>query len=167
MKKLSILTLVLALALSAFAGNNTNSINTDEWRVSLAGSGGTITKGNSASFFGAQASIGRTGRLILPVEAGIRQGISYADGTTVGNTAAYADWTVLTAGNFELQLGASAGAAYGNIALTWEAAPEVVGKVYLKSDVWVFGRVAYPIELTTLSADNALTYVLGIGVSFK
>ena len=48
----------------------------EAWTVSLGGVGSSVTSGDTATVFGADLSVGRTGKLLLPIEGGLRQSIS-------------------------------------------------------------------------------------------
>lgn len=139
------------------------------WVISLGGAGSSTTTGNSDTTFGADLSVGRTGTLLLPLEAGVRQGISY-DTTAIFSTKLYADWTVLSLAQNTLDVfvGANAGLTYGDIQTVWNAAPEAGLRWWLKKDVAFLVRAEFPFQLND-GADytDTVRYFLGFQVSFK
>lgn len=149
----------------------TTTKDAGRWTLSLSGTGQsaiTDSKLNSSAI-GTEFELGHSGQFILPVNAGVRQGIAYSDANGANwnfSTKVYADWTLVRLGNLEFDAGANVGLNYGNQALSYEAAPEVVARVYLKKDVDVFGRVEYPFNLNPAASENTLRYNLGVRVSF-
>jgi len=142
-----------------------------EWTLSLAGGGSTAFNGTDtdATVVGGEFQIGHAGKLILPLEAGVRQSIGYAnDGGSswLLSTRVYSDWVLFKYGNLQLDAGGNVGVVYGNTTLKWVAAPEVVGRLYLKKDVDLFARVEYPFNLNEGKAENRLDYTLGVRVRF-
>jgi len=143
--------------------------NNDAWTLTLAGAGTTSTKGASDTALGAELGIGHTGKLILPLEAGFRQKFSYdsaGNNSYIHQSKVYTDFTVLKFWQLELQAGGNVAYAYGDTAATWTVSPEAVAKLYLKKDVWAFGRVEYPYDLNKSAFQNSLVYTLGLGLSF-
>jgi hypothetical protein len=141
----------------------------EAWVFTLGGAGVTTTKGNSQSAFGTDFSIGRTSHLLLPFEAGIRQGIFYASpngGSVVFDTRAYADWTLFTVKKLDLFTGGNIGLTYGNTPLTWTVAPEAGLRYWVKKDVAILGRIDYPFNLNKGRANDTLNYFLGVQVKF-
>lgn len=142
-----------------------------QWTLSLSGGGSTALGGadKNVSAIGGEFQLGHDAKIILPAEVGLRQSISYADANGASwlfGTKAYTDWTIVKLGNLEFDAGGNIGLTYGNTTPVWTAAPEVVGRLYLKKDVDCFARVEYPFNLTDGKAENRLTYVLGIRVRF-
>ena len=139
----------------------------EAWTVSLGGVGSTVTSGDTATVFGVDLSIGRTGNLLLPVEGGIRQGVSYdGDSTTLGTTKVYLDWTLFTVKTVDVFVGGNAGVTYGNTKPQWEIAPEAGFRLWLKDDVAVLGRAEYPFDLDGWAEKDTLRYFLGLQVKF-
>lgn len=170
MKKLTILLAgilcALAITTSTLAAESTNAPADTAWTLTLGGTGATTTSGNSQSAFGADLSIGHTGFLVLPLEAGVRQQVTYNDGATVLTTKLYGDWTLFSVSRLDLFAGANVGLSYGNTPLAWTAAPEAGVRLWIKKDVAVIGRVEYPFEINNLKPSNTLSYFLGIQVKF-
>lgn len=142
-----------------------------QWTLSLSGGGSTALGGadKTSSAIGGEFQLGHDAKIILPAEVGLRQSIGYSDvngSSWLLGTKAYTDWTVLKLGNLQFDAGGNIGLTYGNTTPIWTAAPEIVGRLYLKKDVDVFTRVEYPFNLTDGKAENRLTYVLGIRVRF-
>ena len=184
MKKFTFASMVLAFLFAANAfGATTNVVNkqtnsvskiaivnpvpAEAWVIGLNGVGSTVTKGDTTSAFGAEVTIGRNGHLLFPVEAGIRQGVSYSSGnggSTVLSTKVYSDWTVVSYKRLDLFGGANIGLQYGNTPLTWTASPEVGARYWVKKDVAVVGRAEYPFDLVT-GKNDTLRYSLGFAVS--
>lgn len=138
------------------------------WVVSLGGSGDTVTSGDSKTAFGADLSVGRTGHLLLPLEAGVRQGISY-NTTAVYSTRVYADWTVLSLAQKTVDVfaGANIGLTYGDIQAAWTAAPEAGLRWWVKKDVAVLARAEFPFQLNdTADYTDTIKYFLGFQVKF-
>jgi len=141
------------------------------WTFSLSGAGSSAIVGSklNSSSIGTEFELGHNGRFVLPLNAGVRQGLNYSDanGENWGfTTKAYVDWTLIRLGNLEFDAGGNAGVNYGNQPLSYEAAPEAVARLYLKKDVDVFGRVEYPFNLNPAASENTLRYNLGVRVSF-
>lgn len=141
------------------------------WTLSLSGQGASAlnTYKVAHSTIGGEFQIGHSGQFILPLEAGVRQGIGYSDAGGANwalATKVYSDWTLIKLGNLEFDTGANAGLSYGNQPFDWSAAPEVVTRLYLKKDVDLFGRVEYPFDLNTGKSDNELAYTIGLRVRF-
>ena len=150
----------------------TKDVDKDHWTFSFAGGGASDLGGgtlNSSTIQG-DLSIGRTGRLVLPLEVGVRQGFGYSDvngATWRFSTKLYSDWTLVRLGNLQLDAGGNVGALYGTRAEpSWVAAPEVVTRLYLKKDVDLFGRVEYPFNLREGRAQESLVYTLGVRLRF-
>jgi opacity protein-like surface antigen len=170
----SALAALALLATTAIAATNAPAVPTapaaaDAWTLTLAGAGSTTTSGDSHSSIGAELGIGHTGKVLLPVEFGLRQKFSY---DSAGNnsfnygTKVYNDFTLLKIWQLELQAGGNVGATYGETSLRFSVAPEAVAKLYLKKDVWAFGRVELPYNVTDGRLENRLDYTLGVGLSF-
>jgi len=163
------------LVSAAYAAPSTNAVVAEptgalaDWAVSLSGKGATSTGDNSDSAIGAEIQLGHSGNLVLPLEAGVRQSISYSDVSGASwllGTKVYSDWTLIKVGNLQFDVGGNIGANYGDTKLTWLVAPEVVGRLYLKKDVDVFARLEYPFDLNAGKALDTLVYSLGLRVRF-
>lgn len=171
-------TLIVALTIALFATAASAATNapavsapaadTGDWTLTLAGAGSTTTKGDSQSAIGLELGVGRTGTLLLPVEVGVRQKFSYASAGQVLNygTKVYSDFTVLKVWQLEVQVGGNVSAVYGDTSLAYTAAPEAVVRLYLKKDVYAFGRVEYPYDITAGALRNSLDYTIGLGLKF-
>ena len=154
---------------SAVAATNTSTVSSaGEWTLTLAGAGSTTIGNNSESVIGAELGVGHTGTVLLPVEVGFRQKFSYASAGREFNhgTKVYFDVTVLRFKSLEVLAGANAGATYGDSSLAWTASPEAEVRLYLKKDVYAFGRAEYPYDITKSEFKDTLDYVLGIGLRF-
>lgn len=138
----------------------------EAWTLTLGGVGSTATTGDKGTAFGVDLSLGRTGHLWLPLEAGVRQSVGYTDSSTVAGTKLYADWTLLTIKKLDLFAGGNLGVAYGNAPLVWTAAPEAGLRYWLKKDVALEGRTEFPFNLNDGSFNDTVTYVLGVKVKF-
>ncbi len=140
------------------------------WTLSLGGGGTTTLGGDSDTAVGAQFELGHDGKLVLPLTAGVRQGIAWSESEGSDwqfSTRLFSDWTLIRLGSFEIDAGGNAGLNYGTSAEPkWTAAPEVVARLYLKNDIDTFVRVEYPFDLTNGRAEDALTYILGVRVRF-
>lgn len=139
------------------------------WVVSLGGAGSTATIGDHNTSVGVDLSVGRTGNLLLPLEAGVRQSFSY-DSTAVYSTKLYADWTVLSVANnaVDVFVGGNAGLTYGDIQSVWTAAPEAGLRWWVKKDVAVLVRSEFPFQLNDRAEfSDSVRYFLGFQVSFK
>jgi opacity protein-like surface antigen len=137
-----------------------------EWVVSLGGAGATVTSGDTSTGFGADLSVGYTGEVILPVELGLRQGITYSDSDTILSTKVYADWTLFTVKTVDVFAGGNAGLAYGNTKPEWELAPEAGVRWWVKDDVAVLGRVEVPFDMDGWEYKDTVRYFLGFQVKF-
>lgn len=140
--------------------------NPEMWVVSLGGVGSTVTSGNNGTGFGADLSIGRTGHLLMPLEAGIRQNITYTGSDTLLTTAAYCDWTLLTYKKLDLFGGLNVGMTYGNTKPLFTAAPEGGVRWWVKKDVAIQLRAAVPFNISNGDFLNAVQYTLGFQVKF-
>lgn len=169
----------LFLSVSAYSADavkaSTNAVvvteaSAEKWTVSLGGAGQTVTTGDNATAFGAELSIGRTGHLILPLEVGVRQGVSYdGDNSTVFYTKLYSDWTVLSLAQNTLDFfgGANVGLTYGDVQAIWTAAPEVGLRWWLKKDVALVGRAEFPFRLNDEAKfTESVAYWVGFRVDF-
>jgi len=142
------------------------------WTFSLSGQGNSTLNNNStykSSNVGAEFQLGYITKIVLPAEVGLRQAIGYSDsqGATWNlSTKAFTDLTIVRVGNLEAGAGGNFGTAYGSQTGDWTAAPEVVGRLYLKKDVDVFGRVEYPYDITKGASQDTLTYTIGLRVRF-
>jgi hypothetical protein len=166
-------TLVAALFAALLVSTAVAAEPTERWTFSLAGAGATAVDSKSSTF-GTELSLGYNTKFLLPVELGVRQAISYSsdEGNLVFGTRVYSDFTVLKVGkNLDFFAGASGGAGYGDTAVTWVAGPEVGARLFLKRDVFVFGRVQYDFDLNNRTAldqtgSDKVRYALGISVRF-
>lgn len=138
----------------------------EEWTLSLGGNGATTTTGDSQSIFGAEISLGRTGHLLLPLEAGLRQSFSYDSNDVLFGTKLYSDATLLKLGVVDLFAGANVGLTYGNTTPVWEVAPEAGLRLWIKEDVAILGRVDYPYDISGGAWRDTLRYFLGLQVKF-
>lgn len=138
----------------------------EAWVLTLGGVGATKTGNDSSSAFGLDVSIGRTGHLLLPLEAGLRQSISYNDSETRLNTRLYSDWNLLTYKKFDLFAGGAVGVAYGDGKPAWEIAPEAGLRYWLKKDVAVIGRAEVPWNMDGWEFQDSVRYFLGFQVKF-
>ena len=158
------------LTTTTMAATNAPVSTTGQWSLTLAGAGSTATTGPSDTAFGTTLSLGHTGTLLLPFEAGLRQGIAYSStdgGNVLLSTRLYADWTLMRLGSVELLAGVAVGPDYGNQTLQWRLAPELETRLWLKDDVYVFGRVSYGFVLNdSVTAEDKLVYGLGVGFRF-
>jgi hypothetical protein len=158
----------MLLSASAFASD----LAPERWSLTLGGTGMSDTKGSKNTSFGMDMSLGRTGKLILPLEAGIRQGVNYGevspstDGVVL-NTKGYVDWTLISYKQLDIFGGGNIGAVYGNTTMGWTAAPELGLRVWLNGvkTVAVVGRAEYVFNLSncTVSPDqDTVKYFLGL-----
>lgn len=166
-KLIATIVCLTALTLASVADNQP----TDDygWVVSLGGSGSTVTVEDHDTAIGADLSVGYTGKLLLPLEGGIRQGFSY-DNSAVFSTKAYADFTLFSFANkaFDVFVGGNVGIAYGDIQAAWTAAPEGGLRWWVKKDVAVLVRAEAPFQLDDgfRFTDN-VRYFLGFQVKFR
>lgn len=174
-KLMGVLFAAILFTSAVCAAPSTNAPASDsglgQWTLSLSGAGSTALNGAKveSSAVGGEFQLGRSVTLIRPAELGLRQGIGYSDANGANwlfSTKAYSDWTVLRLGNVQLDAGGNVGLSYGNTTPTWTAAPEIVGRIYLKKDVDFFTRVEYPFDLSNGRAENRLTYTAGIRIRF-
>lgn len=141
-------------------------VQEEAWVLTLGGAGSSKTGSDSSSAFGVDLSIGRTGHLLLPLEAGLRQSVSYNDSDTTLNTRLYSDWTLLTYKKLDLFAGGAVGLQYGNQKPSWEIAPEAGLRYWLKKDVAVVGRAEVPWDLDGWEFKDTVRYFLGFQVKF-
>lgn len=157
------------LATSTFAADVVKSTNapTESWTLTLGGVGSTVTEGDLGTSAGLNLSVGRTGHLLLPLEAGVRQGVTYdGDSSTLFNTRVYADWTLFTVKSVDVFAGGNVGLTYGNMTPVWAVAPEVGARWWLKDDVAVLARAELPYNLTKGTFNHSVDYLLGFMVKF-
>jgi len=166
---------LFATVASAAPSTNLVATTTDNlgpWTLAVSGQGNTALNNSStykSSDVGAEFQIGYNTVVILPAEIGIRQGIGYSDSTGATwnfSTKVFTDLRVIKLGNLEADAGVNVGNTYGNQVGDWTGAPEVIGRLYLKKDVDLFGRVEYPFDLTKGTSQDSLTYTIGLRVRF-
>jgi hypothetical protein len=138
----------------------------EAWTVSLGGVGSSVTSGDTATVFGADLSVGRTGKLLLPLEGGLRQSISYDGDDTLLTTRVYLDWTLFTVKTVDVFAGGNVGLQYGNTTPSWEIAPEAGVRWWLKDDVAVLARAEYPFDMDGWEQKDVFRYFLGFQVKF-
>jgi len=144
----------------------------DSWVFGLGGSGATSTKSSGGSGFGIGFDLGRTGNLLLPIQTGVRQGLTYANSDANGsqtllNTALYNDWTVFTHKALEVFVGANVAATYGNTKPLFTIAPEAGVRLAVKKDVNLVGRVQYGFDLNDHARQqDYISYEVGIQFKF-
>lgn len=148
------------VASTAFAADN------GEWTLSLGGAGSTVTTENGVTSGGADLSIGHTGKLLLPLEAGVRQGFLYNGSDAIFNTGIYADFTLLTVKKVDVFAGGNVGVTYGNTPALWTIAPEAGLRWWLKDDVAVLARAEVPFDLSGWEYKDSFRYFLGFQVKF-
>lgn len=149
--------------------SDTAQTQAESWTLTLGGVGATATDNNGATAFGADISLGRTGKLLFPVEAGVRQSVSYADGSTILNTRLYSDWTVVSIikKKVDFFVGGNIGILYGNMTPEWAVAPEGGLRWWVKDDVAIVGRAEAPFAIgNDLTFENGVKYFLGLRVDF-
>lgn len=151
---------VFSLSSAAFAADE------NEWTLSLGGTGKTLTNAGGGTSLGAELSLGRTGELLLPLEAGVRQSVSYADAVTILSTSIYADWTILNVKSLDVFVGGNVGITYGNTTPVWMAAPEGGVRFWVKEDVAILLRAEVPFDLTNETFNDTVRYTLGFRVDF-
>lgn len=159
---------LLGLATANAATNTTETVK-EQWALTLSGVGSTATSGDKSTAVGADISIGRTGHLLLPLEAGVRQKFAYSthNDDVVAGTALYSDFTLFTLfKKVDMFVGGNVGAAYGNTPFVWTAAPEAGLRFWLKKDVALYGRAEFPFNLNSVKFNETITYVLGLQVRF-
>ena len=150
----------------------TKDVDKDYWTFGFSGGGVSDLGGNKLNNSSLQGdlSLGRSGKFVLPLEIGVRQGFGYSDASGADwkfSTKLYSDWTLIKLGNFEFDAGGNAGLTYGtHKEPVWTAAPEGIVRFYLKKDVDLFGRVEYPFNLNEGRAQESLVYVLGMRIRF-
>lgn len=139
-----------------------------QWAVSLGGAGATVTSGDVETAFGLDLSVGRYGEILLPVEYGIRQSISFSDDDTILTTRVYNDWTLFTAKDLNLDLfaGGNVGLTYGNTKPVWTIAPEAGVRWWVKNDVAILARVEVPFDMVEWEYNDTVRYFLGFSVKF-
>jgi hypothetical protein len=138
------------------------------WTVSLGGTGSTVTVDDHDTSVGADLSVGHTGKLLLPVEVGVRQGVSY-DSTAVYSTRLYSDWTLFSVAKNTLDVfvGANVGVVYGDVQTAWTAAPETGLRWWVKNDVAVLVRAEAPFQLDSgAEFTDSVKYFLGFQIRF-
>jgi hypothetical protein len=173
----------LALSVSTFAaGTTVGATNApvavetvaapttaNAWVVSLGGVGESVTAGDTETVFGVDLSVGYTGQLLLPLEAGVRQGVSYDGDGTVLNTRLYGDWTLvsLAKNTFDVFAGANVGVTYGDLQSVWTAAPEAGLRWWVKDDVSILFRAEFPFRLNDgAEFTDSIRYFVGFQVKF-
>lgn len=144
------------------------SASADTFQIS--GSGNTSIGGGTHSSFGTSLTYGLS--LASNAEATLTQGISYSDagGTAIGGSTKVGGLFFL--GSFAKIIkpfvGVEGGALYGNNQLNWSVSPVVGARVYVKSDVYVYGKAGYDFNLTgrTFTGGDTASYSVGVGWSF-
>lgn len=165
----SFLAIAIIATATAFAAD-TNVVkatpSAESWVFSLGGAGSTVTTSGGDTAFGVDLGLGRTGHLLLPIEAGVRQSVSYNDGSTLLNTRLYNDWTLLSGFNKRVDLfaGGAVGLQYGNQTPSWELAPEAGVRLWLKKDVAVLARAEVPFDVDGWKYKETVRYFVGLSV---
>lgn len=163
-----ITTLVCLTALTLASVAATEPSDDYGWVVSLGGTGSTVTVDDLDTSIGADLSVGYTGKLLLPLEGGLRQGFSY-DSSAVFSTKAYADFTLFSFAKerFDVFVGGNVGAVYGDVQTGWVAAPEGGLRWWVKKDVAVLLRAEAPFQLDSgVRFTDTVRYFLGFQVKF-
>jgi hypothetical protein len=165
MKKLIALTL-LTVGLLSFGTMAQAADN--QWNLTLSGNGNTTLGSDGGSVIGANVGLGHSGKLLLPIEGGVRQGFGYStDGdNAVFETKLYLDVFPVKFNRFELGAGLNTGAIYGNLPVVYSAAPEGVVRFWLTEKAGVFARVEYPFDLGNQKLGDRLNYALGLTIRF-
>lgn len=170
-KMIGIMAAVTTLTLSAISADTTNtttSLAPEAWVVSLGGVGQTATTENSPTAVGVDLSVGRTGHLLLPLEFGVRQSVSWdSEDSANFSTKLYSDFTLFTVAQETLDVfvGANVGIAYGDMQAEYSAAPEAGLRWWVKRDVAVLLRVEAPFRLNdTPEFTDTLRYFLGFQI---
>ena len=155
---------VATLTVSAFADTN----STERWTVSLGGAGATTTVSNGTTGVGADIGVGYLTKVLLPLEVGVRQGVTYSNDDVILNSRVYGDFTVLSVFNkrVDLFVGGNVGATYGGSDVDWTIAPEAGLRWWLKRDVGVVARAEVPFNLEGWDYQNTVRYFLGFQVKF-
>jgi len=174
----------LLLTVSAFAAdtavkatNNTAVITVvdspppNAWVMTLGGAGATGTKADGLTAFGVNASLGRTLKLGLPAELGVRQGFGYVSdpSSVLLTTKPYLDFTLVSFFDKKLDIyaGANIGAAYGDMATRWTVAPEVGVDYWIAKNVAIDGRLEYALDINSSGkSQNVLGYFVGVKFKF-
>lgn len=170
MKKLVALIMGLFCSGVLFAATTADPVGTNiqpqDWAISVGGVGTTTTTGNVGTSVGLDVAVGRTGELVLPAEAGLRQRVAYdGDSQTVGTTALYCDWDVLKFNPVDVFVGGNVGVTYGNgLSPLWEIAPEAGFRWWVRDGVAIMGRVDFPFNLDGWDFENSLRYFLGVQI---
>ena len=140
----------------------------DNWILSLSGNGNTTLGSGGETLVGADVAVGHTGKILLPVEAGLRQGFGYASqsDTAIFDTKVYFDVLPLKFSRFEAGLGLNVGATYGNTPIVYSASPEAIVRFWLTEKAGIFGRVEYPFDLGDNELGDRILYSLGLVVRF-
>lgn len=142
-----------------------------QWTLSLAGNGVVGTKSDTTFNGGLSLELGHTGKFILPLEAGVRQGVglSYDNGSTWKlNTKVYNEWQLVKLGSLEFDAGGNAGLTYGNTPIAWTVGPEATARLWLTQNVNTFLRGEYNFDVSNsgVKSQNALGIVFGIQARF-
>jgi hypothetical protein len=142
-----------------------------QWAFSLAGTGVVGTKTDTTFNGGLSLELGHTGKFILPLEAGVRQGVglNYDGGSTWKlSTSVYNEWQLVKLGSLEFDAGGNAGILYGNTPLAWTVGPEATARLWLTQTVNTFLRGSYNFDVshTGVKSQDALGIVFGIQARF-
>lgn len=166
-KLITTIVCLTSLTFASFAADKPS--NDYGWVFSLGGTGSTATVEDHDTAVGADLSVGYTGKLLLPLEGGVRQGVSY-DSSAVFSTKAYADFTLFSFASkrIDLFVGGNAGAVYGDVQTGWVAAPEGGLRWWVKDDVSVLLRAEAPFQLDSGARfTDSVRYFLGFQVKFR
>jgi hypothetical protein len=169
MKTKMLLAALCAMALTVQAQTFGTPAETEEtWNFTLSGAGTTVLDGSTTAF-GLEFSLSKDFEFVLPWELGLRQGVAY---TSEGNdifldSTLFLDWRVLRYKGFELLLGGYGSYTYGNIDGAVSAGPEAVVKVWLKKDVYAYGRVGYDFSFEDDACRDYDTIRYGAGLGLK
>jgi hypothetical protein len=165
LRKLYLVVPVLALlALPAISRAQFEAGNVD---LQISGSGGASSGG---SFDTGNASVNfQLGYLMTKeLEAGVRQGLTWADGGSAwdGNTFAFIDYH-FDMDRWQPYVGANVGYIYGDdVNDYWAAGPEVGVKYFLNATTYVDVRATYEWNLNEGIDKGSYIFGLGLGVKF-
>ena len=142
--------------------------NSYPWLLTLSGGGNTTLNSGGSTAIGLDVGVGKEGKILLPVEAGIRQGVHYVSNgdDVVFDSKLYFDVFPIKFHRFEVGAGINGGVVYGNTPIVYSVAPEGVVRLWITEKAGIFGSVDYPFDLGKQVLGDRLTYKVGLIIRF-
>lgn len=163
-------TIIIAFIFAALCGGwaKAGPFQKADWEISLSGSGGTPSGGDS---FNAVANVGLGYFLTDAIELGIRQGIGYSDVTDnhwFGSSTFFGDYNLALNDKFVIFAGGLGNVTYGDGQVAaWSAGPEAGIKYFVTPSTIIGFSVAYTWDINQTGDNNSGQFLYNLALSFK